>query len=211
MKGSLLIGVCWALTFGSWAKETPADLVDVKEFIPGIVLDIRYATTNNFMHQAVYPTAECYLRRSTAKKLKAVQQELAPMGLGIKVYDGYRPLSAQRRLWAIVPDDRYVADPAKGSKHNRGGAIDLTLIDKRTGEELLMPTGYDNFTEKAHHGYKDLPEEAIRHRELLRYLMQKHGFRGIDHEWWHFDDLDWRDYEILDVDFDELRQTSPRK
>lgn len=206
MKGRfLVIGVSWVLVFGAWANQSHSDLVDVQKFIPGIVLDIRYATTNNFMRQAVYPSAECYLRKSTATKLKAVQQEFAKMGLGIKIFDGYRPLSAQRKLWAIVPDERYVANPAKGSKHNRGGAVDITLIDRRTGEELFMPTGYDDFTEKAHRQCKDLPEQAIRHRELLRYVMQKHGFRGIDHEWWHFDDVDWRDYAILDINFDEMK------
>ncbi len=204
MKRALLLffaGVVFAAS--ALAKDQTADLVDVEKFIPGIVLEIRYATTNNFMHKAVYDSPRCFLRKAAAKKLKAAHQEFQKMGLGIKIFDGYRPLSAQKKLWEIVPDDRYVANPAKGSKHNRGGAVDITIVD-RNGKELVMPTGYDDFTEKAHWDYKDLPEEAIRHRALLRYIMEKHGFKGIPHEWWHFDDVDWKKYEILDVDFSEI-------
>ncbi len=179
------------------------DLVDLQKEVPDLVLDIRYATTNNFMKQAVYPVAKCYLRRTSAHKLTAVQKELKTKSLGLKIFDGYRPLSAQRKLWAIVPDERYVANPAKGSRHNRGAAVDVTLIDKK-GKELVMPTPYDDFTEKAHRTYKDLPAEAIKNRQLLEDVMKKHGFTGLDTEWWHFDDVDWKNYEILDVDFDKL-------
>ncbi len=132
-----------------------------------------------------------------------VQQELKSQGLGLKLFDGYRPLSAQRKLWEIVPDSRYIADPAKGSKHNRGAAVDLTLVDKN-GKELAMPTPYDDFTEKAHWNYQNLPQEAIRNRTLLRQIMEKHGFKGISTEWWHFDDRNWEQYEILDLDFDKI-------
>ena len=112
-----------------------ADLVDVKRMIPGIVLDIRYATTNNFTGQKLYPAARCCLRREAAVNLKAVQQELHAMGLGLKVFDGYRPLSVQKKMWAVYPNPGYVADPAKGSRHNRGAAVDLTLV-KLDGSEL---------------------------------------------------------------------------
>lgn len=181
----------------------PDDLVNVQNTIPGIVLDIRYATTNNFTHQQVYPVAKCYLRRTTMEKLAAVQRDLKKQNLGLKIYDGYRPLSVQKKFWAIMPDDRYVANPAKGSRHNRGAAVDLTIVDAK-GNELLMPTPYDDFTEKAHRDYQNLPPEAIRNRALLETVMQKHGFDGLSTEWWHFDDKDWKNFPITDLDFERL-------
>ncbi|MBA4148939.1 MAG: D-alanyl-D-alanine dipeptidase [Verrucomicrobia bacterium] len=190
-------------TFGSIAQEKPTDLVDVEKFIPGVYLDIRYATTNNFTGQKVYPVAKCYLRRATAEKLKLVYEELQKRKLSLKIYDGYRPLSVQKKFWELVPDDRYVANPAKGSKHNRGGAVDLTLVNSH-GVELPMPTPYDDFTEKAHQDYNDLPKEVIRNRALLRTVMEKHGFKNITTEWWHFDDTDWQKYNLMDVSFEEL-------
>ncbi len=185
------------------SKAKDSTLANVTNEIPGIVLDIRYATTNNFMKQAVYDRADCWLRAKTAEKLKAVQKELSAKGLGLKIYDGYRPLSVQKKLWAVMPDDRYVANPAKGSRHNRGAAVDLTLVDKN-GKELVMPTPYDDFTEKAHRNYKDLPAEALKNRQLLQDAMQRHGFIGLDSEWWHFDDVDWKNYDLIDIDIGKL-------
>jgi D-alanyl-D-alanine dipeptidase len=184
------------------AKEP--ELVNLQNEIPSIVLDIRYATTNNFMNQAVYDRADCYLRKKTAEKLRAVQEELAPKGLRLKIYDGYRPLSVQKKLWAIMPDENYVANPAKGSRHNRGAAVDLTIVDK-SGKELVMPTPFDDFTEKAHRNYNNLPAEALKNRKLLEDLMTKHGFVGLNTEWWHFDDVDWKGYELLDVPIGSIR------
>lgn len=204
-RGLLLL--LWSLllisTLNISAEEKPTDLVDVEKFIPGVVLDIRYATTNNFTGKKVYPAAKCYLRRATAEKLKLVYEELQTKKLGLKIYDGYRPLSVQKKFWELVPDDRYVANPAKGSKHNRGGAVDITLVNSH-GVELAMPTPYDDFTEKAHQDYKDLPKNVIRNRALLRTVMEKHGFKNITTEWWHFDDVDWQSYELLDLSFEEL-------
>ena len=148
--------------------------------------------------------ARCCLRREAAVNLKAVQQELHGMGLGLKVFDGYRPLSVQKRMWAVYPEPDYVADPAKGSRHNRGAAVDLTLI-RQDGTELLMPTEFDNFTEKAHRDCMDLPAEAIKNRELLERVMQKHHFRGLKTEWWHFDLANARHYEILEVDTSQIK------
>jgi D-alanyl-D-alanine dipeptidase len=176
-----------------------ADLVEVKHVIPTVALDIRYATTNNFTGQPLYPHARCFLRREPARQLRAVQAELAPAGLGLKVYDGYRPLSVQRRMWQVFPDARYVADPAKGSRHNRGAAVDVTLISLADGVELPMPTAFDDFTARAHRSFLDLPPEVIRNRELLQSVMERHGFIGLPTEWWHFDYGDWRKYPLLDV------------
>jgi len=199
---SLLLGSI--LVFASSGCRT-ARLVDVEKVVPGIVLDIRYATTNNFTGQQLYPIAKCVLREKTAAKLGEVQIELAGMGLGLKLFDGYRPLSVQRKMWAIFPNQDYVADPKKGSRHNRGAAVDLTLIRLPDGVELLMPTHYDEFTPKAHRDYMKLDAEAIRNRELLEQVMSRHGFVGLPTEWWHFDDTDWKRYRILDVDYSEVR------
>ncbi len=194
------------LLFGcaTFSEKHADDLVNVEKEIPGIVLDIRYATTNNFTGQQVYPVAKCYLRRTTAQKLAAVQKDLRKQNLALKIYDGYRPLAVQKKFWEIMPDDRYVANPAKGSRHNRGAAVDLTLIDAH-GRELAMPTSYDDFTEQAHRNFMQLPEEQIRNRALLESVMQRHGFEGISTEWWHFDDVDWKNFPITDLDFDRLK------
>ncbi len=177
------------------ALEPGAGLVDITTVNARIRLDIRYATANNFTHQKVYDEARCLLREGTARKLSAIQRELERTGLGLKVFDCYRPLAVQRKFWAILPDERYVADPAKGSRHNRGAAVDLTLVTA-AGDELAMPTGYDDFSEKAHRDYQALPPAAIRNRALLERVMKKHGFIPMPTEWWHFDDADWRKYPI---------------
>ncbi len=179
--------------------ERPDDFVELTTVIPGLVLDIRYATTNNFTGQKVYPDARCFLRRATAEKLKRVQADLAKQGLALKIFDGFRPLAVQRKFWEIMPDDRYVANPAKGSRHNRGAAVDLTLIRLSSGQELPMPTPFDDFSERAGRDYANLPGELIRNRTLLREVMEKHGFVGLTTEWWHFDDADWKNYPIADM------------
>ncbi|MGC3960422.1 MAG: M15 family metallopeptidase [Verrucomicrobiota bacterium] len=180
-------------------SKRPDDLVDVQKVIPDVVLDIRYATTNNFTGQKLYPFAKCYLRRAAAEKLAAVQTELKPLGYGLKIYDGYRPLSVQRKMWEVFPQPGYVADPKKGSRHNRGAAVDVTLIRLSDGGELSMPTPYDDFTERAHRNFMDLPAEAIQNRGLLERVMTEHGFVGLPTEWWHFDDANWRDHPLLDI------------
>src|SRR6187431_1029568 len=120
---------------GCATTKRPADLVDVQKTIPGVVLDIRYATTNNFTGQQLYPFSKCYLRRTSAEKLQAAQAELATMGYGLKIFDGYRPLSVQWKMWKVYPHAGYVADPRKGSRHNRGAAVDVTLIRLSDGTE----------------------------------------------------------------------------
>lgn len=176
------------------------ELVELDKLIPGIALDIRYATTNNFTGQTLYPSARCFLRKRVAENLRAVQADLAAMGLGLKIFDGFRPLSVQKKMWAVFPHPGYVADPKKGSRHNRGAAVDLTLIRLSDGVELPMPTAFDDFTTKAHRDFKDLPEDVIHNRALLETLMTKHGFVGLPTEWWHFDDVNWKRYPIMDVD-----------
>jgi len=193
---TLLLGLGF---IGCATPNHPEDLVDVEKLIPGIVLDIRYATTNNFTGQRLYPSAKCYLRRAAAEKLRTAQAELATSGYGLKIFDGYRPLSVQRKMWEVFPQPGYVADPKKGSRHNRGAAVDVTLIRLADGSELTMPTPYDDFTERAHRNFADLPEEAIRNRNLLEAVLTKRGFVGLPTEWWHFDDADWKNYPLLDI------------
>lgn len=186
------------LTGCSAAQDSGAELVNVQKAVPGVVLDIRYATTNNFTGQQLYTSTNCFLRRATADKLAQVQAELKPMGLSLKVFDGYRPLSVQRKMWKVYPHAGYVADPKKGSRHNRGAAVDLTLI-QADGTEVLMPSPFDSFTETAHRDSTNAPPEAIANRELLERVMLKHGFEALPTEWWHFDDADWRQYPLMDI------------
>src|SRR5439155_19902064 len=157
-------------------------------------VDIRYATADNFTHQQLYAHARCLLHEAVARRLADVQRELRARGLGLVVYDCYRPLSVQRKMWALVPDERYVSDPAKGSRHNRGAAVDLALVDKR-GRVLPMPSGYDEFTERAHRDFAGGSDaraiEARKNRALLDEVMTRHGFVGLPTEWWHYDAAEW--------------------
>ncbi|MES2274173.1 MAG: D-alanyl-D-alanine dipeptidase [Chlamydiota bacterium] len=179
------------------------DLVELKKISPGVILDIRYATPHNFAARTVYSSARCYLQRRTAERLDRVQRSLEIRGFGLKVFDGYRPLSVQKIFWSVLPDPQYVADPLVGSKHNRGAAVDLTLVDRR-GEELLMPTSFDDFTESAHHDYQGAQVEAIQNRNFLKSAMESEGFLSFPSEWWHYDDPDWERYPILNVSFESL-------
>lgn len=181
------------------------DLVDVKKLDSTIVLDIRYATKNNFTGKIIYDEAKFFLRKEPALKIFEVQKELQKYGLSLKVFDGYRPLSVQKKFWEIMPDERYVADPKKGSRHNRGMAVDLTLVDK-DGKEIPMPTPFDDFTEKASRDYFDLPAQILINRKFLEDIMAKYGFTGFPTEWWHFDYQGWEKYEVLDVDFSEIEK-----
>jgi D-alanyl-D-alanine dipeptidase len=187
-------------------KQAPSnnDLVDVLTKIPNIVLDIRYATKNNFTRSIVYPQAKCYLRRNAAQALKKVQTELEKKHLGLKIFDAYRPYSAQQIFWNLCPDPRYVADPAKGSKHNRGSAVDLTLVDLKTKKELEMPSAFDDFTEKAHRTYNTMSPTAAKNCKLLEDCMVKYGFVPFATEWWHFDFKTWEQFDLLDVPFNKL-------
>tara|TARA_B100001013_G_scaffold252748_1_gene157379 strand:- start:66 stop:740 length:675 start_codon:yes stop_codon:yes gene_type:complete len=185
------------------------ELVNIKDILPDIELDLKYATTDNFTGQKLYTTDECYLALGAINQLQLIQDSLRkihlhnginyPDGLGVKVWDGYRPRSVQYLMWEIVPDPQYVADPATGSSHNRGGAIDLTLIDFATKEELELPTAFDHFGEEAHHSYTNLPEHVIANRELLRNLMTElGGFSLYSAEWWHYKYVPSNEFPLLD-------------
>lgn len=181
-----------------------SEWLDIAQLEPSIRVEIRYATPHNFTGKVVYPpSARCYLRAAVARRLQAVQQALLAEQRSLKVYDCYRPLTVQRHFFALVPDERYVANPQKGSRHNRGAAVDLTLTDL-AGVELVMPTEYDDFSERAHRSYMNLPPLALANRERLAAAMAAQGFVPLPTEWWHFDDREARGYPLSDISFDEL-------
>ncbi len=179
-----------------------ADMIELSQINDRIVIDVRYATTNNFTGVAVYDTPRVFLQSEVAKKVSDAQERLEKRGLGLKVFDGYRPHSVQRVFWEHLPDARYVADPEAGSPHNRGAAVDLTIIDLKSGKEVPMPTEFDEMTERAHRDYFDLPQEVIDNRALLEEVMV--GFIPYQNEWWHFTDENWSDYAILDIPIGDL-------
>lgn len=184
------------------AADPDKRLVDLSTL--GIPLDVRYATENNFMNKVLYPVAKSYLRAPAARALADVQRELAARNLGLKVFDAYRPYRVTEAMWEPIKNPDYVADPSKGSRHNRGAAVDLTLIDLATGAELPMPTPYDDFTTRARHDFTDLPADALANRVLLREVMTKHGFDPLPSEWWHYDFRGWERFELMDVPLEEL-------
>ncbi|HKR63563.1 MAG TPA: M15 family metallopeptidase [Thermoanaerobaculia bacterium] len=184
-------------------RDPDKRLVDLASL--GIATDIRYATANNFMHKPLYPVAKAFLRAPAARALLGVQSELAARGLGLKVFDAYRPYRVTVAMWEPIKNPDFVADPAKGSRHNRGAAVDLTLIDLRTGNELAMPTGYDDFTPRAAHAFADLPADVVANRALLREVMTRHGFEVFPSEWWHYDFGGWERFELMDVPLEGVR------
>jgi D-alanyl-D-alanine dipeptidase len=198
--------------------RTP-DLVELKRLDRTIRLDIRYATAGNFVGRPVYREARAFLQRPAAEALVRVHRSLRKQGYGLVVFDGYRPWRVTRLFWDLTPDDRkeFVADPARGSRHNRGCAVDLTLYALKTGRQVEMPSAYDDFTERAHINYAGGTEEQRRLRELLRAAMEAEGFTVYEPEWWHYDYKDWREYPILDLEFSEIsgkpshKRVTPRR
>lgn len=181
-------------------------MVELKSAIPGIIYDLRYASENNFMHRFMYAsnTKKTYLREQATFALQKVQIELNENGLGLKIFDAYRPFSVTVKFWELVHDERYVANPSKGSGHNRGIAVDLTIVNLKTGSELNMGTGFDNFSDTAHHTFTALSEEILQNRNLLKTVMENNGFKAFDTEWWHYFLSDGSKYEILDMPFKKL-------
>lgn len=159
--------------------------VNLKDYSQDFVYDMKYATEDNFLKAKVYDCAECYLRLKTVKSLVEANKSFRQQGYRIKLFDCYRPLDIQKRMWKIVPNSEYVADPAKGSIHNRGGAVDLTLVDA-DGKELDMGTAFDHFGIEASHNYLKLDDQVIKNRKLLKEIMQKHNFKIFESEWWHY-------------------------
>lgn len=192
------------------AADPASGLVRANALYPPPLEEVRYATTYNFTGHVLYPFPAVFLHRDAAAALQKVQSDLAAEGLGLKVFDGYRPLSVQARMWEILPDERYVSDPSKSQgKHTRGTAVDVTLVD-RLGNELPMPTPYDDFTEKAHRDSAAWSIEARKNSQKLEAAMAKHGFLPFPYEWWHYDLSGWEAYPPLDVSFEELARRETR-
>ncbi|OQP43155.1 peptidase M15 [Niastella yeongjuensis] len=187
-------------------NDSAKKMVELLKLIPGLVYDLRYATTNNFTHLQLYVPATrfTFLRLPAARALATVQKELNSRGYGLKIFDAYRPYSVTVKFWELILDERYVANPVKGSGHNRGLAVDCTIIDLKSRRELDMGTGFDNFSDTAHHNFTALPAAVLDHRKLLKEVMEKHGFNKLDTEWWHFYWSNDRGYEVLDIPFEEL-------
>jgi len=184
-------------------------MIEIKTLIPDIVYDLRYATKKNFTKMKLYPGGQqTFLRLPVVKALQKVQDDLKQKGYGLKIFDAYRPYAVTKRMWRLIHDDRYVADPSKGSGHNRGLAVDLTIISLKDGRELTMGTGFDNFTDTAHQSFQNLPENILENRRLLRVTMEKFGFNALPTEWWHYSWPNDRNYEVLDIDFKKLGKYS---
>ena len=187
-------------------KDENFRMLDLQELGKKLKFDIRYATKNNFTETVIYPDASAYARKPVAEALVKANDFLLALGYRIKVFDAYRPYQATVKFYEVYPDTDFVADPKFGSRHNRGCAIDLTLVDAKTGLEIKMPTTYDDFTERAHPNYTDLPEEVIINRKLLIDVMEKFGFTVYPTEWWHFDYKGWDKFPLMDFTFEELQQ-----
>lgn len=186
------------------AENPEMELVDLEIEIKNVVLDIRYATGNNFTKEVIYQSPKAYARKPVAAALKLVQDSLASINIGLKVFDAYRPYAATLKFYEVYPDPDFVASPKTGSRHNRGCAVDVSLVNLSTGQELEMPTAFDDFSEKAHSNYTDLPEAALQNRTILIGVMSHYGFSGISSEWWHFDYNGWEDFPLMDLSFEEL-------
>lgn len=184
------------------------DLVLVIDYSKDFAIDMKYATYDNFVKKAMYPSPTCVLTKGTLDKLIKANSIVKKQGFTIKIWDAYRPLSVQKIMWEATPNKNYVANPYRsGSKHNRGAAVDVTLIDKN-GKELVMPTEFDNFTAKASPTYKGMSQEQRKNLNILSNAMTSAGFKTISHEWWHFEDTDWNSYEIQDLPLSKFDRTN---
>lgn len=195
--------------FISSIKANPKlQLVELKTIVPDIKYDLKYASTANFTSVRLYPsnTQSTFLRKEPAQALAEIAKVLAAKGLGILVWDAYRPYHVTVKFWELIKDERYVANPAKGSGHNRGIAIDMTLYDLKTGVLLDMPTAFDDFSEKAHHGADQVSPKQKENRELLRALMEGNGFIKFPTEWWHYYWPNGEQYDVLDFNFKQIKK-----
>jgi zinc D-Ala-D-Ala dipeptidase len=184
-------------------------MVNIKEPVLGLVFDLKYATKKNFTKTKLYPKVKTsYLRRDAAVAFRNATLEARTMGYRIKIFDAYRPYSVTQKMWDLINDERYVANPANGSGHNKGTTVDITLVDAETGVEIDMGTAFDDFTEAASHGYTNLSESVKKNRNILKSLMEKHGFKAFESEWWHYSFISSKSFAVLDLSFKDLKKTS---
>ncbi len=187
-------------------RDSLQAMIELKSLIPAVQYELRYASKNNFTGQRLYPknTHTTYLRRKPAMALAKVAEELRGKGLGIKIWDAYRPYRTTVRFWELIHDERFVANPSKGSGHNRGTSVDLTLVDLKSGKELEMPTPFDDFSPAAFHGALNIDDFRIKNRALLKSTMEKYGFVPLETEWWHYSWQGASAYDVLDLSFKVL-------
>jgi zinc D-Ala-D-Ala dipeptidase len=194
-------------------NKREADLVELIKLEKSIKLDIRYARSDNFVGKPVYAEARAFMQRDAAEALVRVHKLLKKQGLGLMIFDGYRPWSVTKLFWEVTPEDKriFVADPKNGSRHNRGCAVDLSIYNRKTGKLLEMPTDFDDFTEKASPTYNGASEIQTQNRDLLRKSMEAEGFTVNKNEWWHFDYVDWQKYGIYDIAFSAIKTEKKKK
>jgi zinc D-Ala-D-Ala dipeptidase len=194
-------------TFPKTGKVAPGDLVELIKLDPSIRLDMRYATPNNFTGRTLYKEPRAFLTRIASDALLTAHRKLRDEGFGVMIFDAYRPWRVTKALWdatPLGPKKNYVANPKRGSRHNRGCAVDLTLYDLKTGRAVEMPSEFDDFSARAHREYDDDSPAARRHAKLLEMAMEAEGFVGMSNEWWHFDFKDWAQFPVLDIPFSDL-------
>jgi D-alanyl-D-alanine dipeptidase len=209
-----LLVLMFAASVSAIAQNAPqekdkreADLIELIKLDKTIKLDIRYARTDNFVGRVVYPEARAFLQKPAAEAVVRVHKKLKKLGLGLMIFDGYRPWSITKLFWEVTPEDKrkFVANPEIGSRHNRGCAADLSIYDLKTKRLVDMPSDFDEFTERASPDYQGASEIQTKNRDLLRNLMEAEGFIVNKNEWWHFDYKDWQDYAIYDIAFSEIQ------
>ncbi len=190
-----------------------ADLIELVKLDKTIKLDVRYARADNFVGRAVYTEARAFLQKPAAEAVVRVHKKMKKLGLGLMIFDGYRPWSVTKLFWEVTPEDKrkYVANPTTGSRHNRGCAVDLSIYDLKTGKLLDMPSDFDEFTERASPDYQGASKTQTKNRELLRKSMEAEGFIVNKNEWWHFDYRDWQDYAIYDIAFSQIKPEKVKK
>lgn len=186
------------------AEHPEYEMTDLEAYLSNARFDIRYATSNNFTGEVIYPEARAFARIKVAEALKAAEDSVNRAGLGFYLFDAYRPYTATVKFYEVYKDTTYVASPYSGSRHNRGCAVDLTLYDLNSGTPLHMPTSYDDFTERAHPAVFPDDSLAMRNRDYLINVMDHFGFDVYPYEWWHFDFRGWEHYPLMDLNFSQL-------
>lgn len=209
-----ILSICFSLILSACGIKPPqeqgnfkqSDLVELIKLDPSFKLDVRYASNNNFVGRPVYTESRAFLQRPAALQLVEVHRELKSLGYGLMIFDGYRPWSVTKLFWEITPKEKkkFVANPKKGSRHNRGCAVDLTLFDLATGKPVPMTGEYDEMTERSYPDFNGGTEEQRKMRDLLRATMEARGFKVYEYEWWHFDFNGWEEYRIQNIQFSEI-------
>ena len=206
---ALLVSILFSSSLAAPQEKNKreADLIELIKLDKTIKLDIRYARSDNFVGRAVYSEARAFLQKPAAEAIVRVHQKLKKIGLGLMIFDGYRPWSVTKLFWEVTPEDKrkFVANPQTGSRHNRGCAVDLSIYDLKTEKLIDMPSDFDEFTMRASPDYEGASEIQTKNRDLLRKMMEEEGFTVNKNEWWHFDYKDWQDYAIYDIAFSEIK------